>query len=59
MTEPFDLEMEFKQKRIENWFTRFGLITSSKKWHQVHVSGHGDGEQIKKVGGHIDIKLTT
>ncbi|CAE6485828.1 MBL fold metallo-hydrolase [Candidatus Nitrosotenuis uzonensis] len=49
LTEPFDLEMEFKQKRIENWFTRFGLITSEKKWHQVHVSGHGDGNQIKIV----------
>jgi len=49
LTEPFDLEMEFKQKRIENWFTRFGLITSEKKWHQVHVSGHGDGDQIKIV----------
>lgn len=49
LTEPFDLEMEFKQKRIENWFIRFGLITSQKQWHQVHVSGHGDGDQIKKV----------
>jgi ribonuclease J len=49
LTEPFDIEMEFKQKRIENWFSRFGLISSTKKWHQVHVSGHGDGPQIKKV----------
>lgn len=49
LTEPFDLEMEFKQKRIENWFTRFGLISSEKHWHQIHVSGHGDGEQIKNV----------
>ncbi len=49
LTEPFDIEMEFKQKRIENWFSRFGLISSAKKWHQVHVSGHGDGPQIKKV----------
>lgn len=49
LTEPFDLEMEFKQKRIENWFTRFGLITNEKQWYQVHVSGHGDGEQIRKV----------
>ena len=49
LTEPFDLEMEFKEKRIKNWFTRFGLISSEKEWHQVHVSGHGDGEQIKKV----------
>ena len=49
LTEPFDLEMEFKEKRIKNWFTRFGLISSEKEWHQVHVSGHGDGVQIKKV----------
>ena len=41
--------MEFKEKMIKNLFTRFGLISSEKEWHQVHVSGHGDGEQIKKV----------
>ena len=28
---------------------RFGVISSDKRWHQVHVSGHGDGEQIKRV----------
>jgi len=49
LTEPFDPEMEFKEKRIKNWFRKFGLISSEKEWHQVHVSGHGDGEQIKKV----------
>lgn len=49
LTEPFDTEMEFKQKRIENWFARFGLVRSEKRWHQVHVSGHGDGTQIKRV----------
>lgn len=49
LTEPFDLEMEFKQTRIKNWFEKFGLLSSEKAWHQVHVSGHGDGEQIKSV----------
>jgi len=49
LTEPFDPEMEFKEKRIKNWFHRFGLISSTKEWHQVHVSGHGDGKQIKKL----------
>ena len=49
LTEPFDLEMEFKQKKIKNWFEKFGLLSSEKQWHQVHVSGHGDGEQIKSV----------
>jgi len=49
LTEPFDPEMEFKEKKIKNWFTKFGLISSEKQWHQVHVSGHGDGVQIKQV----------
>ena len=49
LTEPFDPEMEFKEKRIKNWFTKFGLISSEKEWHQVHVSGHGDGVQIKQI----------
>ncbi len=49
LTEPFDTEMELKQQRIKNWFARFGLISAEKKWHQIHVSGHGDGEQIKKI----------
>ncbi len=49
LTEPFDPEMEFKEKKIKNWFHRFGLISSDKDWNQVHVSGHGDGVQIKKV----------
>ncbi len=49
LTEPFDPEMEFKEKRIKKWFTKFGLISSEKQWHQVHVSGHGDGVQVKQV----------
>ena len=56
LTEPFDLEMEFKEKRIKNWFTKYGLISSEKQWHQVHVSGHGDGEQIKQVIDGINAK---
>ena len=49
LTEPFDSEMEFKQNRIRNWLEKFRLITSEKDWHHVHVSGHGDGTQIKSV----------
>ena len=49
LTEPFDAEMEFKQETIKNWLEHFGLITSERDWNQVHVSGHGDGQQIKHV----------
>lgn len=48
-TEPFSEEMEIKEERFKNWFVRFGLVKSEKDWHSVHVSGHGDGEQIKRV----------
>lgn len=49
LTEPFDTEMELKEEQIKNWFEHFGLITKERDWHQVHVSGHGDGKQIKHV----------
>ena len=49
LTEPFDDEMELKEEQIKNWFEHFGLISSEREWHQVHVSGHGDGSQIKHV----------
>jgi len=49
LTEPFDLEMELKEEQIRNWFEHFGVITKERDWHQVHVSGHGDGTQIKHV----------
>jgi len=49
LTEPFDFEMELKEKKIKNWFTKFGIITSTKDWYHFHVSGHGDGTQIKRV----------
>jgi mRNA degradation ribonuclease J1/J2 len=41
--------MELKEEQIKNWLERFGLITKDRQWHQIHVSGHGDGTQIKKV----------
>ncbi len=46
---PFDLEMELKEEQIKNWFTHFGVIKKDQDWHQIHVSGHGDGTQIKQV----------
>lgn len=49
LTEPFDEEMELKEEQIKNWLEHFGLITKERQWHQVHVSGHGDQGQIKKV----------
>ena len=49
LTEPFDVEMEHKEEQVKNWFTHFGVIKKDQDWHQIHVSGHGDGEQIKKV----------
>ena len=49
LTEPFDEEMELKEEQIKNWFEHFGILTKERDWHQVHVSGHGDGTQIKRV----------
>lgn len=49
LTEPFDVEMEQKEEQIKNWFVHFGVLKRDQDWHQIHVSGHGDGEQIKYV----------
>jgi ribonuclease J len=49
LTEPFDLEMELKEEQVKNWFVHFGVLKRDQDWHQIHVSGHGDGTQIKKV----------
>ena len=49
LTEPFDIEMELKEELIKNWFEHFGVISKERDWHQVHVSGHGDGTQIKRI----------
>ena len=49
LTEPFNTEMEIKEDQVKNWFVHFGVIKSDQNWHKIHVSGHGDGEQIKYV----------
>jgi len=49
LTEPFNDEMIIKEKQIKNWFAHFGVTNREDNWHQIHVSGHGDGEQIKHV----------
>lgn len=56
LTEPFDDEMELKEEQIKNWFEHFGLLTRERDWHQIHVSGHGDGLQIKRVIDETDSK---
>lgn len=48
-TEPFDDEMKLEEERVKRWLEHFGLISSEKQWTQSHVSGHGDGNQIKSV----------
>jgi ribonuclease J len=49
-TEPFDDEMILDEMRVKRWLAHFGLITDEKsQWHQTHVSGHGSGDQIRKV----------
>ncbi len=49
LTEPFNTEMEIKEDQVKNWFVHFGVLKKEQDWHQIHVSGHGDGEQIKYV----------
>ena len=49
LTEPFDPEMELKADQVKNWFVHFGVLKRDQDWHQIHVSGHGDGTQIKRV----------
>ena len=56
LTEPFDLEMELKEEQVKNWFVHFGVLKKEQDWHQIHVSGHGDGEQIKYVVDNTNAK---
>jgi ribonuclease J len=48
-TEPFDDEMELDQRRVKRWLIHFGLLKRDSEWNQIHVSGHGSGDQIKKI----------
>jgi ribonuclease J len=48
-TEPFDDEMELDQRRVKRWLIHFGLIKKEDEWNHIHVSGHGSGDQIKKI----------
>lgn len=49
LTEPFDEEMDLKEERVKRWLEHFKLIKSEKDWNHSHVSGHGDGTQMKNV----------
>ena len=42
VTEPFDDEMEFDEKRINNWLKHFNLCPVYK----MHVSGHASGPEL-------------
>ncbi|MGI0014004.1 MAG: MBL fold metallo-hydrolase [Nitrososphaera sp.] len=48
-TEPFDDEMELKEERVKRWIIHFGLFGIEKDFNHTHVSGHGSGDQIKRV----------
>jgi ribonuclease J len=56
LTEPFDDEMELQEERIKRWMAHFGLLSAEKDWNHTHVSGHGSGDQIKKVIEGADAK---
>lgn len=48
-TEPFDDDMRLDEVRVKNWLAHFGLIQKERQWNHTHVSGHGSGDQIKKI----------
>lgn len=45
VTEPFDEEMEFDNKRIEKWLEHFNLLPVYK----MHVSGHASGPELLEM----------
>ncbi|MBP2046178.1 MBL fold metallo-hydrolase [Methanobacterium aggregans] len=42
MTEPFDDEMMFSERRVKNWLQHFNLCPM----HKMHVSGHASGPEL-------------
>jgi len=49
-TEPFNEEMELEEIRVKRWLAHFGLLADeNSQWHQIHVSGHGSGDQIRNI----------
>ncbi|HLF22346.1 MAG TPA: MBL fold metallo-hydrolase RNA specificity domain-containing protein, partial [Burkholderiales bacterium] len=53
VVEPFDDEMAFDQRRIDNWLRVFGLWP----FHQIHASGHANGRDLVEMIRTIQPKL--
>lgn len=49
VTEPFNDEMELKEERVKRWLMHLGLLADEDAWTHSHVSGHGSGDQIKRI----------
>jgi ribonuclease J len=45
MCEPFNEEMELDMERVKNWLKHFSLLPI----HQIHVSGHANRDDLKKM----------
>jgi ribonuclease J len=50
--EPFDVEMEIEQERINNWINHFKI-----RMFRTHVSGHASGTLLKKAVKNINPKI--
>jgi ribonuclease J len=50
--EPFDVEMEIEQERINNWINHFKI-----RMFRTHVSGHASGTLLKKAVKNIKPKV--
>jgi mRNA degradation ribonuclease J1/J2 len=48
--------MELKEERVKRWLVHFGLLKNEKAWKHSHVSGHGSGDQIKRIIEGVDAK---
>jgi mRNA degradation ribonuclease J1/J2 len=41
--------MRLDEIRVKNWLLHFSLIQKESDWNDIHVSGHGSGDQIKRI----------
>jgi mRNA degradation ribonuclease J1/J2 len=37
------------RKSVKRWLLDFDLINKEEDWNHIHVSGHGSGDQIKRI----------